>query len=175
MKKILEMIQQMQTSKVSNYVIAGLDSYLLENGNVRVFKNSRNHQDQITPHSHRFDFACLVLQGHVVNKIWSECSELEGDFFESSKLTYSGEIGVHSKSRDGRCWYKSTSKKYSVGEVYSMKAEELHSIDFGKDSVVLFFEGAQELNESYIIEPVVNGVVIPTYEKKSYMFIKDES
>ena len=64
LNKLIEILQDMKTSKVANYVIAGLDSYMLENGNIRMFENSRKHQDMITPHSHRFDFVCLVLSGH---------------------------------------------------------------------------------------------------------------
>lgn len=173
MEQLLKIIQEMKSSKVSNYAIAGLDSYLLENGKMRIFECSRNHQDQITPHSHRFDFACLVLKGTVINKIWTECDEKQGDLFELSRLFYSGIIGSHSKEPDGRSWYNFRSKVYNAGDVYSMKAEELHSINFSKDSVVLFFEGCQDLDESYIIEPVVNDQVIPTYENKPYMFIKE--
>tara|TARA_R110000851_G_scaffold70863_1_gene157974 strand:+ start:129 stop:650 length:522 start_codon:yes stop_codon:yes gene_type:complete len=173
MNKLINALDAMKSSKVENYVIAGLDSYLLENGNVRLFKNSRNHQDSITPHSHRFDFTCLVLQGFVVNHVWNSCAEPDGDLFESSKLIYSGDMGDHAKSRDGRDYYNFDSTRYEAGDTYSMLAEQLHSINFSKGAIVLFFEGEQKSDESYIIEPVVSGSLIPTYESKKYMFIKD--
>jgi len=171
MKQILNIIEQMKSSKVSNYVIAGLDSYLLENGNMRVFKNSRNHQDQITPHSHRFDFTCLVLQGRVINKIWIECTEEDGDFFEESKITYQGEIGKHTRKQVGRNFYKVTEIIRNAGQTYSMTSDQIHSIGFSNNAIVLFFEGPQKSKSSVIIEPVVNGLVIPTYENKDYMFL----
>lgn len=173
MREILEIIRKMQTSKVSNYVIAGLDSYLLENGNVRVFKNNRNHQDQITPHSHRFDFTCLVLNGYVINKVWTECTGKDGDLFQLSELIYSGDIGEHRKKPISNKSFSFNMTTYKTGQTYSMKAEEIHSIEFSKGAVVLFFEGPTVREESLIIEPVVNGEVVPTYEKKSYMFKRD--
>lgn len=170
LNKLIEILQDMKTSRVANYVIAGLDSYMLEAGNIRMFENSRNHQDQITPHSHRFDFVCLVLSGHVINKIWTECSEEEGDFFQSSMLDYSGEIGEHSKVKEGRAYYSFKDTLYLRGECYSMKADEIHSIQFSKGAKVLFFEGPEIQKTSLIIEPVVTGEVINTYENRDYMF-----
>lgn len=165
-------IQDMKCSKVSNYVIAGLDSFLLTSGNVRLFENSRDHQDQITPHSHRFNFACLVLDGHVINRIWYESQESEGDLFQSTTLHYAGEIGSHTKSKEGRAFYSSYDKKYEAGECYAMSAEQIHSIQFSRGAKVLFLEGPQVSDTSIIIEPVVNGVLINTYENKPYMFFK---
>lgn len=170
LNKLIEILQDMKTSKVSNYVIAGLDSYMLEAGNIRMFENSRNHQDQVTPHSHRFDFVCLVLSGHVINKIWTECSEEEGDIFEISTLDYSGAIGEHKKQIQGRSYYSFENNTYHEGQCYSMSAEEIHSIQFSRGAKVLFFEGPQFQKTSLIIEPVVNGEVIKTYESRDYMF-----
>lgn len=174
LKLLANTLQDMKQDKVSNYVIAGLDSYLISNGNVRLFENSRNHQDQITPHSHRFNFACLVLEGSVINRVWSETLESEGDLFESTTLRYSGEIGNHEKSRDGRAFYTYFDVKYNKGDCYAMSAQQIHSIQFSKGAKVLFLEGPQVSDTSIIIEPVVNGKVINTYENKSYMFIKLE-
>ena len=95
LKSISRIVDQMKSSRVKNYVLAGLDSYLLTNGNMRLFACSRDTQDQITPHSHRFDFVCIVLEGWVVNRVWKEVPESIGDFFESSILTYKDEIGSH--------------------------------------------------------------------------------
>ena len=85
MKDIISILQDMKSDRVANYVIAGLDSYMLNSGKVRLFENKRDHNDAITPHSHRFDFVCLVLAGKVVNSLWEECSESDGDFFEVSQ------------------------------------------------------------------------------------------
>lgn len=173
MRKLINQLELMKSSRVANYVIAGLDSYLLENGKVRLFENSRNHQDSITPHSHRFDFTCLVLYGRVKNRLWSPCEVEDGDFFEESSLVYDGEIGRHKCHRVGRDHYKFSDSVFRSGDIYSMKAHEIHSIQFSKGAKVLFFEGPQVTNESLIIEPVVNGEKIPTYQSLPYMFKRD--
>jgi hypothetical protein len=170
---ILNAIQKMKSSKVSNYVIAGLDSYLLENGKVRVFENGRDHQDQITPHSNRYDFTAIVLQGEVTNHIWHDSSPTRGDLFMTSKLTYNGEIGDHKVTQICSDYYRKESHTYTSGQMYSMTADQIHSITFGRNSVVLMFEGPELANGSIIIEPFVDGLVIPTYKKSDYMFLAD--
>lgn len=174
MQTLINIVENMKTSRVSNYVIAGLDSYLVgkDKGNVRLFKNSRNHQDQITPHNHRFDFSCVVLQGTVTNHVWEECTSEEGDLFQITKLKYAGEIGTHTTHPEGTGYYKRVSEVHRTGEIYSMKAEEIHSITFSRGAIVLFFEDVQHTDESIVLEPIVDGEVIPTYEKKEYMFKK---
>jgi len=170
MKAIENILTQMKGETVSNYVIAGLDSHLIAHGKIRYFENARDHQDQITPHSHRFDFTCLVVAGQVANKVWAECGEFDGDLFESSTLQYMGEIGEHTTKREGRNFWRYSTFKYRIGQCYSMKADEVHSIQFGKGAKVLFFEGPEISDTSLIIEPVVNGEVIRTYRKLEYMF-----
>lgn len=175
MKDIIKILSDIKSDTVNNYVIAGLNSSLLNNGEIRYFENSRNHQDSITPHSHRFDFVCLVLCGGVTNHIWNDCLENEGDFFEESNLFYNGSIGDHKKTRTGRDFYRKISTEYRPGETYSMTHDEIHSINFSRGAKVLFFEGPEKVNVSRIIEPVVNGIVIPTYQKLDYMFLKDDN
>jgi len=170
MEKIIKAIDAMKSSGVSNYVIAGLDSYLLGNGCVRYFENSRWHQDSVTPHSHRFDFACLVLKGHVINRIWVECIEELGDFFQESVLQYSGTIGEHTQKAIGRSYWEFSDMRYVAGECYNMTAIEIHSIQFSKGAKVLFFEQPESSKKSLILEPVVRGEVIHTYRKDDYMF-----
>ena len=174
-KEIIEAVQGMRNSIVQNYVIAGLTSSLVGGGNygcVRLFEGSRYQQDAISPHSHRFDFACLVLQGRVTNRIWTESNDVMGDFFQESRLVYQGSIGSHEKVIEGRNFYIPHDEKYSQGECYSMKHDEIHSIVFSRDSIVLFFEGPNISDQSIILEPIVDGSVIPTYEKRDYMFRK---
>ena len=174
MKKLLQITNEMKTDTVRNYVIAGLDSHLLEDGKVRLFTNSREHQDQITPHTHRFDFACLVLKGTVTNKIWHKTTPDKGDLFGVSRLSYKGAIGDHDVTPENSSYYTHKVEHHHTGEVYSMKGEEIHSIEFSRGAVVLFFEGPEVLETSTILEPIVDGVIIPTYEKKPYMFLKQE-
>lgn len=175
LEKITDIVDRMKTSRLANYVIAGLDSYLLENGRIRLFENSRDHQDQITPHTHRFDFVCLVLEGYVTNKVWEKGVDGEGDLFEQSELIYKGEPGSHALESVGRGWWEYSEYEFCAGEIYSMKADEVHSIKFSRGAKVLFFEGPDISNTSSIIEPVVDGKVIRTYENKPYMFEEDGS
>lgn len=171
--KIRDSVQEMKNSCLQNYVIAGLDSYLVGGegfGKVRLFENARDHQDSITPHSHRFDFTCLVLKGTVTNRVWTECKEEHGDQFAVSTLKYTGEVGVHEKKLDELSFWRYDDFAYSAGHIYSMKHDEVHSIIFGKGCQVLFFEGPDKSDESIILEPYVNNTLIPTYRKESYMF-----
>ena len=168
--ELMKILDDMKDTRISNYVIAGLDSYSLGNGMVRLFENSRDHQDQITPHSHRFDFACLVLAGHVVNRIWTETSISSDDLFVQSEITYLGSVGEHSVAKGPAGHWRYYDRKYAKGQIYSMSAEEVHSITFSKGAKVLFFEGPEKSTKSMIIEPLVDGVRIPTYKKREYMF-----
>jgi len=173
MKDLISIMDEMKHNQVGNYVIAGLDSYMIGGDNkgcVRFFENSRNQQDAITPHSHRFNFTCLVVKGWVRNRIWSATTEEDSDFFEVSELYYGGEIGSHDKQFIERSFWKYSDKEFAQREVYSMKASEVHSIIFSKGAKVLFFEGPSVSEKSIILEPVVRGEVIPTFVKPEWMF-----
>lgn len=169
---MIDILQQMKSDTLHNYVIAGLDSSLLENGKVRLFECSRNHYDFITPHSHRFDIVCLVLQGTVWNTLWTKVPDTSKheDLFQLSQVNYKGKPGEYTTKPISRDRYSSNCTRYVEGDTYSMKAEEIHSISFSKNAKVLFFEGPEVCNHSHIIEPVVNDKVILTFETKNYMF-----
>lgn len=166
--------EEIKSDKVSNYVIAGLDSYLLGKGKVRLFKNSRNHQDSITPHSHRYSVTSIVLQGHVENHIWEACNKHNkqcGDLFQKSVIKPKAEaFSGFTKEEAGRDFYTKVTKIYSAGEVYFMDANTIHSINFSKGAIVLIIEGREVAESSVVLEPVVNGEVIKTLENKDYMF-----
>ena len=173
LQPLLDFAEAMKSDPVRNYVIAGLDSYLLGGSSIRYFECSRDHQDSITPHSHRFDFACIVLSGHVRNRIWEPSSDSRGDCFQSSSLVYQGAIGEHNILPISAGYWRFTEVEYWPGDSYSMTSEQIHSIHFSRGAKVLFLEGPQRTNESLIIEPVVNGEVIRTYFKLHYMFQRD--
>lgn len=101
-------IEKLMHSPVRNYIVPGLTSWLIgepsSHGKVRVFTCERDHQEAIAPHSHRYDFQCMVLHGHVTNKIWSECTM--GDEYCVTEMRYKDEIGSYE-----RC--NSSVKKYS--------------------------------------------------------------
>jgi len=173
MKDLMSIIEEMKHNQVGNYVIAGLDSFMVGGdgkGCVRFFENSRNQQDCITPHSHRFNFTCLVLEGHVRNRIWHETTEYAGDLFAVSELLYGGEIGLHEKKVIEHSHWDYRDQVFQEGEIYSMQANEVHSIIFSKGAKVLFFEGPSDSDKSIILEPVVRGEVIPAFVKPEWMF-----
>jgi len=168
--KHTDIIESMRSDTLSNYIVPGLSSSLLENGKVRLFDCSRNHQESIVPHSHRFDFASLVLCGKVVNKIWTSTTESSGDFFEETYLRYGGKPGSYMSAVHGRDFYNYRSKTYEQGKWYVMKSDDIHSIEFERGTKVLVFEGPQITNTSTILEPVVNGKKIPTHVVEDWMF-----
>lgn len=172
MEKIRNMVELMKTDTVKNYVIAGLNSSLLSNCTLRYFECDRRHQDTVTPHSHRFDFFCIVLEGWVVNRLWTECQEPDGDLFQVSAMKYEGEFGKYTRKELRQDYFTYSDFKYVAGEFYSMDAEQIHSIFFSKNAKILFFESKHQIKSSNIIEPVVDGEVIKTCNKLDYMFKK---
>jgi hypothetical protein len=170
----LDFLLSMRHSTVENYVVPGLTSSLIGNpsasGTVRLFECSRNHQEVITPHSHRFDFECHVLEGTVTNRVWTPDSR--GDEHQTIRLDYKGKIGEHKKyPQDIRRWSYGTNF-YQKGDSYSMTCDEVHSIWFSRDTKVLFLEGATKREFSIALEPVVNGVLIETMQVQPWMFRK---
>lgn len=170
------LIKSMARSHVRDYVIPGLTSSLVGGegqGMVRLFTQERNHEEPITPHSHRFDFQCLVLEGAVFNRKW-ELDE-DGDPYQLSVLEHHGSFGdqtrrsVQSKIQN----WTYDEVEYRAGHTYFMKAYEIHSIFFSKGAAVLFFEGPNKSDSSFVLEPVSNGRVIPTFKVEPWMFKKD--
>ena len=59
---------------------------------------------------------------------------------------------------------------YGEGDVYGMLADEIHSIKFSRNAVVLFFEGPAMREGTHILEPVVDGDRLPTFRCEPWMF-----
>jgi hypothetical protein len=90
-------LRAMAHSPVRNYAIPGLTSWLIgqpsPKGTMRLFESSRQHQEAITPHSHRFDFQCWVLEGFVVNRVWTRAHNTDtkaADLYAMSTQRCSG-------------------------------------------------------------------------------------
>jgi hypothetical protein len=132
---------------------------------------SRSHHENIIPHSHRFDFHCTVLCGVVSNLIWTPSSK--GDEYQSTVMHYAGAPGKYRRGDTERSTYTNTVKKYDAGDKYAMEASQIHSIYFERGTVVLFLEGETVTDTSVILEPVVNGIVVPTFDVKEWMFQRD--
>ena len=177
----VDALLRMAHSPVSNYVIPGLQSSLIgapsERGTVRLFQNERDHQETITPHSHRFDFMCRVLRGHVRNRIWSKSydHDREADDYRTTTIHYEGEIGKYRNEPGNVHRWRYADSVFVEGQCYAMRAHEVHSIFFSRRTVVLFFEGPMKAASSIVIEPVVGGETIPTMEVKSWMFKREPS
>lgn len=174
-KELIAFIETMKHSPSHNYVIPGLTSWLIgtpnkEHGCIRMFTMSRDHEEPILPHSHRFDFRCLVLRGSVRNRVWHEASPSLGDLYEISDVSYEGVLGKHIKTTLLRGHFAKTECTYGEGQEYSMKSEEFHSIFFSRNSAVLFFEGPNRLVSSRILEPVAGSETIPLFKTEPWMF-----
>lgn len=169
---LLEQVLAMANNPVRNYAIPGLTSWLVGDGGrsgcVRLFHCERNHQEAITPHSHRFDFTAMVLQGQVINRVWTENSK--GDLFHESDEEYLGEFGKFKTTTLGQSYYSFEDTKFFEGDQYFMASHEIHSIFFAKDTYVLMFEGPAVTTSSIVLEPVVDGKRIPTFKTEEWMF-----
>jgi len=181
---MINTLNAMKHSPIRNYVIPGLTSWMIgekasDGSCVRLFECERNHVEPIVPHSHRFDFACHVLEGVVTNRLWRKDDEPTGkrhfDAYTAISLKYLGEVGNYSRSVIGVDEWCYQDRTYKAGERYSMKANEIHSIYFSKGAKVLFFEGPTETDSSVVLKPFVDGETIDTFKVESWMFKKEVS
>lgn len=181
----IEQIKQMAHSPLHNYAIPGLTSWIIganpdpARGGVRLFECSRAHHEPIIPHSHRFDFQCVVLAGEVTNVVWHRvCDEdidLDDDTYVISTLHYNGEPGTYTPGKHRVTgFFRPRRHHYAEGDEYSMKHDEIHSIYFSKGSAVLFFEGPRITGSTQILEPLVDGVRVPTFKVEPWMFRKGD-
>lgn len=169
---IAALLQRMGGPTLTNYVVPGLESTVLEKGKVRFFRNTRHQLQTLVPHSHRYHFACCVIEGSVENTVWSPSDR--GDSFSVSRLDYRGAPGAYGKAFVTVDRFVRFSRTYTQGEWYTMKRHDYHSIVFSHDAVVLFLEGPSH-DESYVLEPVVDGKLVPTLKTEPWMFMKKEA
>jgi len=177
-QELLEIVNAMAHSPVKQYVVPGLTSELIggkDSGTVRLFSSERQVREWITPHSHRFDFSCIVLDGMVENILFTLADEARyADSYSSGTLKCIGEgMGNYDIVRSNiPKKYTETATRYGVGESYSMKSNQIHSIKFYRDTKVLFFEGPALSDTSVFLEPFSNGQVVETFETRPWMFKK---
>jgi hypothetical protein len=173
-------LMRMAHSPVRNYVIPGVTSWLIgepsAKGTMRLFHSERQHEEAVTPHSHRFDFQCWVLEGMVTNRLWSETygHNPDADKYRRSVLHYDGQMGKYRKEGVDVGRWTNRDAVYMAGECYSMTADQIHSIFFSRGCKVLFFEGPNQHDFSHVLEPYVNGEAIETMEVKPWMFRREE-
>ena len=167
-------IEKSAHSPLHNYVVPGVTSWLFGErglrGCVRVFTSDRKHIEDVTPHSHRFDFHAIVLAGTVRNRIWTKRPSSCADFYAECDLTYGGAPGSY-EIREGNVGrWEPTDRTYEVGESYAMRAHEIHSIYFSRGAKVLVFEGPTTRTVSQILQPVVDGRMVQTFRVEPWMF-----
>lgn len=171
--EIFNVVRSMANSKVKNYIVPGLTSSLIGGGKfgkVRLFEASRLQTEFISPHSHRFNFACLVLRGLVKNIVWQKCNQQDGDYYQKSKLFVGEDFGDYKLEDEERGFWKFSAKTFIENQWYTMQHREIHSIEFSKDAIVLFFEGYKKSEFSYVLEPIVEGSKVPTFKVEDWMF-----
>jgi hypothetical protein len=172
-------IRPMLHSTLYNYIVPGLTSHLVggsdAHGRVRLFDAQRETLEFITPHSHRFNFTCLVLEGRAHNTLFikTHTDSNSEPWVVSTIDQVCGANGireyVHVRDTEPTYWTHATFT-YDVGETYSMSFKEIHSIKFERGSMVLFFEGPQLVTTSQMIEPWANDKVVPTFRTEPWMF-----
>ena len=194
----VQTVDKLKHSPLENYIVPGLTSWLISDpsprGCVRMFEMLRNQEMAISPHSHRFDFQCVVLEGDVTNTIWrkykplalasleyfSYCNPLmvderkriaSSDEFQRTELKYLGKPGQYSKSpiKEIEKYYPVVST-YKKGDQYHMTADQIHSIRFSKGAKVLFMEGPNITDTTNILDPYVNGVNVHQSDVLPWMF-----
>ena len=167
----LKHLEPMLHSPIHNYIVPGLTSWLVgapsPMGTVRMFDMTRHQTHFVTPHSHRYALTCYVLVGSVVNIAYM--SNVGGDYFARSRQTYK-EMGQYELEHEDNVSMKPCPVQYDAGASYSMDADEFHSIAFDRGSKVLIFEGPKVADHSFVLEPVIKGVVVPTHRTEPWMF-----
>jgi hypothetical protein len=184
MNDLMHVLPSMLHNGLENYIVPGLRSFLVGDGTaakgkVRLFTASREATDFITPHSHRFDLTILVLAGKVENSIYrrARVDQLrESDHWATSTITQvCGTDGLnkyeHTRDIAPERWVKST-RAYGPGETIYMPYDLIHSIVYHRDSSALLFEGPELTKVSTMLEPWVNGKLVPTFKTEGWMFEK---
>ena len=176
-----EPLLAMKHSPIHNYVIPGLTSWLLADptteGVLRLFECSREHEEAITPHSHRFDLTCHVLEGSVRNILWKTRTLSDGqagkfeDLFTETTMAYDGSVGEYAELSSRVVAARRDTRWYGVGESYSMLAHEIHSIRFSKGAKVVLIEGPVRSLTNVVLEPYEMGFGrIKTMRTEPWMF-----
>lgn len=171
---IREAVLGMKHSRIRNYIAPGLTSWLVggeSRGKIRLFTSDRDTRELITPHSHRFNFTCLVLRGHVTNVLFSRTYSTGNSYAVGKLRAPKGGIGEYEFTPGEKGEYFSEEvTRYAEGDTYSMKCYQIHTICFSRDSAVLFFEGPEITDTSVVLEPWSDDRRVPTFVTQPWMF-----
>lgn len=170
MDDVIAVAKSMQHNTIHNYIAPGLDSHLIGSaegkGAVRMFENTRAQNFFITPHTHRFNFACCVLRGQVRNTLYVR-DRVYGDRYAVSRYIKA------TKSLDPD-WYRDQFSPelhiHNEGAWYTMRWDQYHSIEFSPHALVLFLEGAFKTPVSYVLEPMDGDKKLNTFAVNDWMY-----
>lgn len=173
-----DIFDKLKQDPIHNYAgIPGLTSWMIHKGEegkgcTRMFEMTRNHEGFITPHSHRFDFECFVLEGEVCNSLYRKTLLGDGDLYSETVMQYAKEPGSYERGEVSKNRYVRQDYTHFVGDRYQMRASEIHTIQFKRGTRVLFVEGVVESDTNVILEPIEGGLTLQTFEVKPWMFKK---
>lgn len=176
MHDLIRTIDKMSHSRIKNYVLPGLTSTLVGGagrGLVRLLSAERTTREHVTPHSHRFNFTCLVLRGSVTNTTYflADTAGPSDQYVVSHMRRNSSDMGdyeIEVGTLPVRMFARSDN--FEVGETYRMSANDIHSIEFTAGTQVLFFEEPEVSNITTFLEPWVDGKRVPTFKVEDWMF-----
>lgn len=174
-----EIFDKLKHSPIHNYILPGLTSWMLKpagdgHGMIRMFESSRETQEFITPHSHRYGLHCEVLAGWAENTLWRD-SSLVGSMTSSDEwmlcsLKYNGSPGDYTQTVGPVRRYAKETRRYAVGSSYDLNHNQIHTIRFSRDAVVVITETVQQTDTTQILLPVAYGKAVPTFKVEPWMY-----
>lgn len=174
-----EIFDKLKHSPIQNYILPGLTSWVLKpagdgHGMIRMFESSRETQEFVTPHTHRYGLHCEVLAGWVENTTWKN-SELVGASNSSDEwmlysLKYGGSPGEYTQTSGPIRRYAKETRRYAAGSSYDLNHSQIHSVRFSRGAVVVITETAQQTDTTHILLPVAYGKMVPTFKVESWMY-----
>jgi hypothetical protein len=111
--------------------------------------------------------------------LWKRDTLSDGDLFAKRTITYGGEPGAYAANSPSEVHrYKRIETRYETGQQYGMEHNEIHSIFFERNTLVLFFEGPSVTEETFVLEPWCRTtadafMVVPTFEVRPWMFQRE--
>ena len=167
----VEWIKPLLKSKIPNYVLPGLESYLVDgHPECRVFHATRVAFSAPIPHSHRSDLRCLVLKGCAVHHVFTP--DEKGDLYSTRKMRYNGRPGNYQDDIivEYAAPLGSKTDAYLEGDSYSLTYDQIHTVTFSRDSYILIEEGEHKTEWTQYLLPVVDGRVIGEMTVEPWMF-----
>lgn len=160
------------TEVLENYVIPGLRSEALieepdSGAMMRLFEMTRDQEYFITPHDHRYNFRCMVLEGKVVNTVYRLVAA-QGDYTHAM-LPYEPVLRTLDHSRATFVRTESERRTYVTSDWYVMHHDEFHSITFDKGTRVLFLQEKDQKAQSSCLLPYVDGKILDTFIWRDWM------